>query len=217
MSVAEVTQTTTIRLLGDCSVADLFCVPLMEKIRGTVDKPKYRSGAAIMEMPESREAWEAEHRTARKRAWRSERLGYRFAEIDRSFYDADIYAINVSLAQRQGRPMSAGYLEYHRQGKLPNYPCERHNIRSYGVLKDEMLVAYMSLYRIHELALVSMILGHGQHLRSDIMYLLFAGMVEDQAPHGGWLYYNRWDSGQEGLRYYKSKVGFREGDIRWEL
>ena len=217
MSLTAVeTSVTTISLLGDCTNDGSFCAPLMEKIRGTVDKPKYRHGAALMEVPASREAWEAEHRTARKRAWRAERLGYRFAEIDRSLYSDDIFEINTSLAERQGRPMSAGYLEHHQQGRLPDYPCDRHNIRAYGVLTGEKLVAYMTLYRVNELALVSMILGHGDHLRNDIMWLLFAGMVEDQAGLGGWLYYNLWNSGQDGLRYYKERVGFHEGDIRWE-
>jgi hypothetical protein len=210
---------TTIRLLGDCENDGVFCVPLMEKIRGTVDKTKYRQGAALMEMPESREAWEADHRTARKRAWRSERLGYRFAPVDLSQHSDDVFDINTSLATRQGRPMTAGYVEYHQQGKLPDYPCERHAIRTYGVTISRLkpkLVAYMSVYRINELVLISMILGHGNFLTDDIMYLLFAGMVEQQSHLGGWLYYNRWDSGTDGLRYYKEKTGFREGDIRWE-
>ena len=111
--------------------------------------------------------------------------------------------------------MSSGYVEYRQQGKLPTYPCERHAIRTYGVLEHERLVAYMTLYRVNELALISMILGHGDDLKSDVMYLLFSGMVEKQAHLGGWLYYNLWDSGQDGLRYYKEKVGFREGDVRW--
>lgn len=214
MTVLAPSELTSIRLLGQCD--DQMCVALMEKIRGTVDRPKYRQGAALMEMPRSRATWESEHRTARKRSWRAYRLGYRFDEIDRSRYSDDIFAINTSLAERQGRPMTAGYREYHQQGKLPDYPCERHAIRAYGVLQDEKLVAYMTIYRIDELVLVSMILGHGDHLKNDIMYLLFSGMIERQAHLGGVLYYNRWDSGTDGLRYYKSKVGFREGDIRWE-
>lgn len=208
-------QATTIRLMGNCTDG-LFCRSLMEKIRGTVDLPKYRQGAAIMEMPESREAWEAEHRTARKRAWRSERLGYRFAEVDYSQHSDDIYAINVSLPTRQGRPMSEGYTKYRQQGKLPYYPCERHAIRTYGVLMDEVLVAYLSAYRIGELLLVSMILGHADHLRNDVMYALFAGVVAEQAPLGGWFFYNLWNSGTPGLQYYKAKLGFREADVRWE-
>ncbi len=206
--------TLTVSLRGDHD--DLgSCDQLEQKIRDTVDKPKYQTGAAIMPMPESRSAWESDHRTARKRAWRSERLGYRFDEIDRGKYSADIFDINTSLTVRQGRPMSAGYVEYHQQSSLPDYPCELHAIRAYGVLEHYRLVAYMTLYRINELALISMILGHGDDLRNDIMYLLFGGMVERQAHLGGWIYYNLWDSGTDGLRYYKKKVGFYEEDVAW--
>lgn len=208
------TEQITIHLLGDCT--DPMCVHLEEKIRGTVDMPKYRKGAALMRVPVSRAHWESEHRTARKRAWRAERLGYHFDEIDRAMYSDAIYQINISLEHRQGRPMSEGYLEHHQQGSLPNYPCKLHNIRTYGVLHAGTLVAYLTLYRIKELALISMILGHGDHLRNDIMYLLFAGLVADQAELGGCFYYNLWDSGLDGLRYYKEKVGFGPGDIRWD-
>lgn len=207
----------TVRLLGPCN--DPGCVTLMEGLRATVDQPKYRTGAALMAMPESRAAWEAEHRTARKRAWRAERLGYMFQSIDhtRPLFSQDIHAINTSLDKRQGRPMSDGYLEYREQSAMPEYPCDRHAIRCYGIVHDGTLVSYMTLYRVNELALVSMILGHGDHLANDIMYLLFAGMVERQADLGGWIYYNRWDSGTEGLRFYKQRVGFAEMDVRWEL
>jgi hypothetical protein len=60
-----------------------------------------------------------------------------------------------------------------------------------------------------------MILGHGSHLRCDVMYLLFAGVVEDQSGNPGILYYNRHDSGGEGLRFFKERLGFREGDVAW--
>lgn len=214
-NVVEVAELTTISLLGDC--ADPMCVALEQKMLGTLDMPKYRDGAAIMRVPESLDEWRAEHRTARKRSDRCERLGYYFSEIDRSNYSDDIFEINVSLPQRQGRMMSAGYLEHHQQGKLPDYPCERHAIRTYGVTDPYgKLVSYMTLYRVNELALVSMILGHGDHLANDVMYLLFGGMIAEQTHLGGVLYYNRWDSGQDGLRYYKSKIGFSEGGVRWE-
>jgi hypothetical protein len=60
-----------------------------------------------------------------------------------------------------------------------------------------------------------MILGHGDHLANEIMYLLFQGVVEDQAGYSGVLYYNRFDSGTEGLRFFKSRLGFYEGDVAW--
>jgi hypothetical protein len=115
--------------------------------------------------------------------------------------------------------MADGYLERRDRGQLPEFPCDLHNTRTYGVLTGGGwdLVAYMTLHRSNELAMVSMILGHGDHLADEVMYLLWAGMIEDQASYPGVLYYNRWDSGQDGLRFYKERVGLREGDVSWSM
>lgn len=193
------------------------CADLAHRMKNQLDVPNYTHGMAVMPCPDTFEEWQADHRTARKRAWRSERIGYTFAEVDMSRYADDRHAINTSKQERQGRPMSNSYLRRVEIGRLPHYPCDRHRIHTYGVLEKDTLRAYMTLYRVGELGLVSMILGHGDHLSKDIMYLLFAGMVERQAGQGGWLVYNRWDSGTDGLRYYKARVGFEEQDIAWSL
>jgi hypothetical protein len=204
-----------VELIGDCNTGG--CLEFALHLHKAVMDRKYRVGASIMPTPETLADWRAEHRTARKRADRCERMGYRFAEVDYSLYADDMYAINTSLPTRQGRPMSDGYLHRVERGKLPDYPCAAHRTITYGVLSGRTLVAYMTLHRSSELAMVSMILGHGDRLRDDVMYLLFAGMVDDQAGHGGILYYNRWDSGREGLRFYKTRVGFSEGNVEWIL
>jgi hypothetical protein len=173
---------------------------------------------SVLQVPASREAWREEHRTARKRANRAERLGYQFREIEREMYAEDIFAINTSLEERQGRPMTAGYRERQNYLPLPDYPCEYHAIRTYGVLDVRgTLVAYLWLYRSGELALVSSILGHGEHLANDVMFLLFQGAVERQAHLGGFFVYNRADSGTDGLRYFKDKLGFVPTEVEWAL
>jgi hypothetical protein len=173
---------------------------------------------SVLSMPASVKDWRAEHRTARKRADRATRLGYRFSAIRREQYDDDIYEINTSLDQRQGRPMSAGYRERTHFMPLPEYPCARHAIRTYGVLDVRgTLVAYLWLYRAGELALVSSILGHGEHLANDVMYLLFQGVVGAEHELGGWFVYNREDSGTDGLRYFKHKLGFAGMEVEWAL
>ena len=214
MSTATATH-TVICLEAACQ--EQACADLAFRFNRELGVPKYSEGASILPLPESLQAWRDEHRTARKRADRAERLGYRFEEIDRSQHNDDIYEIHTSLPRRQGRPMTSGYLKRHLYGRLPDYPCDRHNVRTYGVLKDETLVAYVALYRVGELGLVSMIIGHGDHLRNDVMYLLALGTIRDQIPHGGYLYYNRHDSGTEGLVYYKERNGFRAGNIQWIL
>ena len=210
MSVATLTPIW----LGGCAEADCraFAEPLHRQLRHGYET------CSVLPIPESVQKWRAEHRTARKRANRAERLGYQFREIKREHYDEDIFAVNTSLEERQGRPMTPGYRERQNYLPLPDYPCHRHAIRTYGVVDARgTLVAYLWLYRVGELALVSSILGHGDHLANDVMYLLFQGVVEAQAGNEGYFVYNRHDSGTEGLRYFKDKLGFRATEVEWTL
>jgi len=207
------TLARTVDLVGHCTEDD--CVRHARRLLETLAPIRYQRGVSIMDCPSSLDEWRAEHRTAKKRADRCARRGYVFSEVDYSQHSDDIYAINTSLDQRQGRPMADGYRCYRDRGRLPEFPCDLHNTRTYGVLQGRRLRAYLTLHRSNELAMVSMILGHGDHLANEIMYLLFAGLVEDQAGNPGILYYNRHDSGQDGLRFYKERVGFTEGDVEW--
>jgi len=211
------TQTTTgvaisLETACDFESCALFAFPLHKQLS------KGYETCSVLPVPFSVDSWREEHRTARKRADRAERFGYHFAEIAREDFDEDIYAINTSLGERQGRPMSAGYRELNHFLPLPEYECSRHAIRTYGVLDVRgKLVAYLWLYRVGDLALVSSILGHGEHLAKDVMYLLMQGAVEKQATLGGYFVYNRADSGTDGLRYFKSKLGFAPMEVAWEL
>ncbi len=161
--------------------------------------------------------WLAEHRTARKRAIRCGKRGYRFVNVRPEDRNEELHAINTSMPERQGRPMSAGYREPPHYTDDPVYPCTRHTVRRYGVEHaDGTLVAYLWLYRAGQLALISSILGHAQHLENEIMYLLWAGMVErESAEPGGFIVYNRHDSGTDGLRFYKDRVGLAETPVEW--
>ncbi len=208
---------TSVRISLEGACLEPACSELAFRMHNQLDTPNYSIGAALMSVPDSLPGWREGHRTARKRADRSARLGYRFAEIDMSQHNDAIHEINTSLRHRQGVRMSAGYLERHDRGPLPEYRCDRHAVRTYGVLEGDVLRAYLILYRVGELVLISMILGHGDHLRNDVMYLLGAGMVAEQAGQGGWFYYNRFSSGTDGLRYFKERLGFREADVEWQL
>lgn len=187
-----------------------FASPLyLQLTRGRYDL------CSVMEMPRSIGAWRDEHRTARKRANRAQRLGYEFREIDRVEFNDDIFTINTSLAMRQGRAMTPAYQRHNDFAPLPDYECPRHAVRTYGVVTGEVLVAYLWLYRVGDLALVSSILGHGEMLADDIMYLLVQGTIEAQAELGGCLVYNRHDSGTDGLRYFKERLGLAETGVEW--
>jgi hypothetical protein len=47
------------------------------------------------------------------------------------------------------------------------------------------------------------------------MYLLIAGIVDAESPHGGYLVYNRYDSGGDGLRFFKDRCGFEPQKVHW--
>jgi len=198
-----------LELACDGSICDRVSMPLHRTLRRGYDV------CSVMELPESLEAWRAEHRTARKRADRAARLGYEFSTVQAHLHTEDLYAINVSLDERQGRPMAPGYRVPPSPTPDPPYTCPRHAIRRYGVLSGSRLVAYLWLYRSGELALVSSILGHGDHLRDDVMYLLVQGVVEREIDAGGFLVYNRHDSGTDGLRFFKERLGFRPVEVEW--
>lgn len=173
---------------------------------------------AVMGLPSSVGEWRAEHRTARKRADRCRRRGYGFRLIDRADWLDDIYEINTSSGSRQGRPMSSGYWERPAFSRLPDYPCVRHAIRTSGVVSPAgRLVAYITVYRVGELVLVSQILGHAEHQELEVMWLLFEGALERETSVAGraTVVYNRWDSGTDGLRWFKERLGFRESPVEW--
>lgn len=212
MSVASDTA-LPIQVEADCSRDG--CSVLAQNLLDVLDTGRY-DRCSVLPIPFTIDEWLRVHRTARKRAARAVRHGYRFATVKRHDHADDIYAINTSLDERQGRPMSAGYQQRPSETPLPAYACDRHAIRTYGVLRDDTLVAYLWMYRAGQLALVSSILGHADHLDYGIMYLLFAGSLEQEIAAGqGAIVYNRADSGTDGLRWFKTRLGFEERLVKW--
>lgn len=182
----------------------------------------YQDGCSILVLPHTyAEYWDsvAGYGTRRK-VRKAHKLGYRFRTIDRDDYLDDIHAINTSLDQRQGKPMSEAYLTRPKPyGALPTFGCPRHALRTYGVLQGDHLVAYTWVYQIGEMCLFSTILGHGAHMADGTMYMLVAGVLEDLISSAGTRYamYNMHLSGTEGLRFFKEQMGFRAYWVTWQL
>jgi hypothetical protein len=212
--IATTEATTRIRLANGCTSDQ--CLKMAGELE--LQLQAYSRGAAIMPIPRNMDDYLAEHRTLRRRAGRAARLGYQFAEIERALHVDEIHEINTSTPERQGRPMSAGYQEAPVYGPNPTI-CEQHHVYTYGVAEPAgRLVAYTWIYRSGELAMVSTILGHHDHLDAGVMYLLIFGALEQQAWIGpGTLFYNLWNSGTDGLRFYKSRIGLEEGTVSWML
>lgn len=199
--------------LGCSDVCDEFAGPLLQQM----GSGRYNE-CALLPLPRDVEQWRAEHRTARKRADRAYRRGYRFTSVRRHERAAEIQAINLSAPERQGRPMSAGYRQPPTEAPLPAYGCLRHAVRTYGIEDTAgTLVAYLWLYRAGQLALVSQILGHADRLNDEIMYPLMQGTAANEAAlaDDGYLIYNRYDSGTDGLRFFKDRCGFRPVELEW--
>ncbi len=211
--MTETAVQTTIKLEADCGFEECaaFAGQLYLQLREGYET------CSVMPIPDTLAEWRDEHRTARKRAKKCRELGYRFTVTERHKYADDIHAINTSMPVRQKRPMSAGYSQRPSDTPDPSWPCPRHGVHAYGVLSPGgSLVAYLWLYRAGQLALVSQILGHADHLENGIMYLLWSGMIgyESIDPDGS-VVYNRHDSGTPGLRFYKERVGLEETEVAW--
>lgn len=214
MTLHAVTEAVTIDLAGGC--ASDHCLKMAWELRHQLE-PDYERGAAVMELEGSFDAYRAQRRTARKRSDHAERHGYTAGLIDRERHVDDIYEINTSLEQRQGRPMANAYTEAPRYGPNPK-ACGHHHVYTYGVCSAAgPLVAYLWLYRSGDLALVSSILGHAYHLPKNVMYLLYLHMLRHQWSLGGTVMYNLYNSGTDGLRFFKDRVGLHEGDVSWAL
>ena len=179
-----------------------------------LNRDQYRWPMSVLELGDYDE-WLAGARTIRRSSMRAERLGYEFRTFDRADHLDDLYAINTSRERRQGRPMSDGYRERPAFGD-ERYPCDRHRVTAYGVFTNRHLVAYTFVYRAGDLALVSTILGHAEHEPDGVMRLLMRGTVHAETPHGGFLVYNRHDSGDgDGLREFKEHVRFAPTRVEW--
>ena len=203
-----------ISLEVDCAGSELCertAGPLLEQLAsGDYDR------CSVLELPPSIDVWLEQHRTARKRATRSGRRGYIAGVLEREKHVDEIHEINTSSRIRQGRPMTHGYRTKQTYSPLPAYPCPRHAIRTTGISFGGRLVGYLAMYRCGELALVSQILGHADFLEDEIMYQLFAAALKRELGRGpGVVVYNRHDSGTEGLRFFKERLGFEEAEVAW--
>jgi hypothetical protein len=172
---------------------------------------------SVMPLPASLDQWREAHKTARKRADRAYARGYVVWDM-RTAGGPAWDAINRSSSHRQGRRMAASYQSRSVVALVPESTCARHATRVTGVTAPNGdLVAYLVMLRHGDLALVSQILGHADHLENGVMWLLFEHALDREiaADKAGVVVYNRHDSGTDGLRWWKERAGFREEVVEW--
>ena len=210
-TITENRVAETIGLELACSDACAeFSFPLFTQLRDG----DYSWPMSVLPLDGSQADYLAALRTGRKRASKARRLGYTVRLFDRLERVDEVFSINTSKAERQGRPMAESYCRRPEFSPL-DLTCPRHRVNCYGAFDfDDTLVAYTFVYRAGDLALVSQILGHGDH-PSDVMCLLVTEAAAAERQQGGFMVYNRWDSGTDGLQQFKRWCGFGPAEVTW--
>ena len=211
-------DTIRVSLHGGCTKMDQVCRRIATAEHALLNIAKYTEGQAVARIASSAD-WLNSHRTARKRALRADRLGYLVKTFEPSEFYADLLAINRSTPERQGRAMNSSYWDLQPTGPMLPMNCELHHRLEYGVFSaDGHLVGYAGMIRCGELLHVSMFLGKWDLLDDGIMYLLMREVLRVESLYGPVvLFYNRYDSGTDGLRFYKDRIGLTEQDVEWTL
>jgi hypothetical protein len=151
-------------------------------------------------------------RTTRKRVRRAERAGYTFSVFDPDERRAELLEIHASLPERQGRPIDPEYLDPDAA------PARGPDVDYVGVLHDGVVVAYGRLDYLGEVAGIGRVMGHGDHLDNGVMFLLTArivGHVKATRPDVRYLLYDMFFGAPDGLRAFKTWLGFRPYYVRW--
>ncbi len=140
---------------------------------------------------------------------------YVFERIDRNDYIEDIYEINTSAEERQGRKMSEDYFR-----KVQSYK-DVHNHQYFGVLNAERkLVAYCNIGFYGEFISINSLLGHKKFLNDGIMYFMMIELnklIFDEYQQKGCRYimYDTLLGAREGLRRFKEKLGYKGYRVKW--
>jgi hypothetical protein len=186
---------------------------------------QFETDIAIMVLPEDLEAqwWGAQSsRWLRSKVHRARRLGYEFAPFEHDDHLDDIFAINTSMRERQGRKMTDNFFD--RPIELgpvrSDQPCPRHREGWFGVFRDGTLYAYIHAFQIGEVTFTPNLLAHGDHLDAGIMsQLLFETTLWHRRVCGtSYVYYYYYEGGgTEGLRFFKEKMGYTPHRVQWQL
>ena len=170
--------------------------------------------------------------------------GYFTTTFNKSLYIPDIHEIHTSLEKRQNEPMRKSYLKSieemggYPEGQLSDYPikinCNYHYYIHYGCFEPSMyykqgsietgkkLLAYIGFLRRGNVALYSMIIGHGSYLKYGIMYYLHFNLIELVYNWGkifkdlDYIIYAGYNQGTDGLKLWKKKAGFKPARLYYE-
>lgn len=145
-------------------------------------------------------------------ARRARARGYQMRQIDRNAHIDEIYAINISLEERQGRPMDAKYRE------KPTHFDTLGHFHYYGVFNTEnRLVAYANLGHYGNFASFSQLIGIRNN--DGIMHMMVVDIVSQLLAQGKvrYLMYDTFFGAQPGMQTFKKILGFRPYRAKYKL
>ena len=167
--------------------------------------------ASIIKLPESYEQYMKDvGGKTRNMIRKAEKNGIECKKIIWNDYLYDIYEINTSTKERQGKIMKPHYNKLEKREEI--YCNEYHFIDTIGCIKDNKLIGYLYLRCHNDCAIISRFLGHFEHKSLGIMNKLVAGTVnllinDERYKHVKSIIYLVWDD--TGLTGFKKRCGFK--------
>jgi hypothetical protein len=80
------------------------------------------------------------------------------------------------------------------------------------------MVAYLWVVKSGELAVLSRLLGHADHLSNGVMYLLITSYIEQELfklHDVRFVMYDTFFGAGDGLKLFKTRCGFRPYKVKW--
>jgi hypothetical protein len=180
--------------------------------------------SAVLRTPASPEAYLAEIDQKRRYDILGKKAlarGYSVRMISPWEHGAEIHRIIHSTESRQGRPIAPLFADRPADHPFDEYRSSGDPLFAdicVGVFSEAgALVAYLLGKRVGDHVQYDEIMGHGEHLANDIMYLLhwaFLGACISAPRPPAWLHYGAWYSGanpfspEGGLNRWKRKTKF---------
>lgn len=178
-------------------------------------------GAALFRLPETADEYlrGKPFEFARRQRRKAMKAGFRFRRFEAAEHEQTILAINRSALERQGRAIPTAYTDEKEVSRF----C-RENSALFGVFDvGGKLVAYAHAPVLGDIYLLSRILGHTDHQKSGIMYLLVTGITgemihrKNENGYPTWAMYDMFLGASSGLRFFKDRLGFRPYRVRWQF
>ena len=129
----------------------------------------------------------------------------------------ELYEINTSSEERQGRRMTEHYLEEVTEEEKKEY------IKWYGVFnKENLLLGYIKLIATPKFYNMTGILGHSEYLKDNIMHLMLHDLMielikeNENNESDVYIMYDTYFGASEGIKLYKKKHCFTPYKVKWK-